>query len=85
MDKIDTTSRLAVAVEEIAQAVSDGHYTILRFTNGYKGAFGTPERLMPELPLEDMPIAGMPTFQTLEMLLKNMVKFRPVFGDARAN
>lgn len=38
-------SELIAAVERIANARYDGHYTIFSFTTEYKGCFGTPDRL----------------------------------------
>ena len=35
--------KIVELIEKIASEISDGYYTILKFTSGYKAFFGTPD------------------------------------------
>ena len=52
---------------KIANENYDGHYTILKFTDSYKVAFGTPSDLRDDVP-------AIPTYPDLESALKSAVK-----------
>ena len=58
-------------VEQKAKEVSDGHYTILKFTSGYKGFFGTPNLDFGE---ERKRVSKLKAFSELNDLLKHMLK-----------
>jgi len=57
-------------VEKIANEITDGHYTILKFTTGYKGFFGTPNLDIGE---EREVIWNLPKFKTFEEVLKFLI------------
>jgi hypothetical protein len=69
---------LITQVEEIAQKMADGHYTILKFTTGYKGFLGTPNLDIGE---EREKIAKLPKFLSLEDVLKYIIKTKVCISD----
>ncbi len=69
----DLVSRAA----EMASQLADGHYTLLRFTGGYKIAFGTVD-------LDDglgrRQVNGQPSWDTLRDAFVYLVEARPHIG-----
>lgn len=54
-------------LEELADNICDGHYTIMKFTTGYKVMFGTPEVVRDEL-------NAIEACTTLEAAIDNAIK-----------
>ena len=71
-------SDLLQQVEEISKEIADGHFTILKFTSGYKGFFGTPNLDIGE---EGEVINKLPVFKTLEELLKYLINSKVCIYD----
>lgn len=72
------TIKLLKEVEKIAIDEHDGHYTILRFTTNWKGAFGTPNLRCADIN-DCNKVKNFPGYYDLEQLLENMVKYKFFF------
>jgi hypothetical protein len=72
---------LLAAVQSIAHKRYGGHYTVMKFTTGYKAVFGTPTLLLGH---EDSDkIYELPTAETMDDALADLLQreaFRPNGG-----
>jgi len=71
---------LIYIVELIAQASYGGHYSILRFTGGYKAAFGTPDL---RTGMTDNAILDMQSFPTWREAMCSLIRSEPCFYGLR--
>lgn len=71
---MDELTQLFERVEQIAAREHDGHYTLFRFTTGYKGAFGTPN--LDNAGAGRRQVRMLPSFKTLPELLRWMLDER---------
>jgi hypothetical protein len=67
----DNLESLMVELEEIAKAEADGHITILKFTTGWKAAFGTPNLDIGE---EREKLLQLQSHSTYESAVKDLIK-----------
>lgn len=63
-------------IEKIASEISDGHYTILKFTSGYKAFFGTPDL---DNGNEREKIAKLESFESIEEALVHLIENKTLF------
>lgn len=64
---------LMLELEKIAKTEADGHITILKFTTGWKAAFGTPNIDIGE---ERGKIAKLKSHPTYESAIKDLIENR---------
>lgn len=69
----DNLHTLMVELEKIAKEEADGHITILKFTTGWKAAFGTPNFDIGE---ERDKVAKLTSHPTYESAVKDLIKNR---------
>ena len=78
MNSNDKLAELMTAATTLAKTKADGHLTILKFTGGWKVAFGTPEL---DVGAGREEVAMLPAFKTLEEALQHLLEEQISFLD----